>query len=97
MFKHLGIDPDAATHYTNSKVVLGYLNSHTRRFYKYVTNRVASSIDVLLLYSGKRNLQMSVEGLAESDHFYSDLLIFKKKFLSCLSSLLNKTKTCVQK
>nr|XP_034303840.1 uncharacterized protein LOC117681829 [Crassostrea gigas] len=40
VFKHFDIDPDAATYYTDSKVVLGYLNNQTRRFYNYVSNRV---------------------------------------------------------
>lgn len=30
VFKHLDIDRDAATYYTDSKVVLGYLNNQTR-------------------------------------------------------------------
>ena len=40
VFTHLKIDPDLATYYTYSKVVLGYLNNQTRRFYNYVSNRV---------------------------------------------------------
>jgi ribonuclease HI len=38
--RHLDMNPDSATYYTDSKVVLGYLNNQTRRFYNYVSNRV---------------------------------------------------------
>ncbi|XP_033726768.1 uncharacterized protein LOC117316337 [Pecten maximus] len=38
--QELDIPPKSITYYTDSKVVLGYLNNKTRRFYVYVTNRV---------------------------------------------------------
>ncbi|XP_062566124.1 uncharacterized protein LOC134228483 [Saccostrea cucullata] len=41
VIRHLDIDPDSANYYTDSKVVLGYLNNQTRRFYNYVSNRVS--------------------------------------------------------
>ena len=37
---HLDIPIDATYFYSDSKVVLGYLNNRTRRFYTYVSNRV---------------------------------------------------------
>ena len=37
---HLEIKPDLERYYTDSNVVLGYINNTTRRFYKYVANRV---------------------------------------------------------
>ncbi|XP_032401557.1 uncharacterized protein LOC116707960 [Xiphophorus hellerii] len=36
----LDVYVDATTFYTDSKVVLGYINNETRRFYVYVSNRV---------------------------------------------------------
>lgn len=87
MFKHLDIDPDAATYYTDSKVVLGYLNNQTRRFYNYVSNRVA------VIHRRSKPLQWefvptaqnpadigtrcltSVEELAESDWLRGPLLL----------------------
>lgn len=38
--EHLGISPECATFYTDSKVVLGYICNETRRFHTYVSNRV---------------------------------------------------------
>ncbi|XP_021366693.1 uncharacterized protein LOC110459000 [Mizuhopecten yessoensis] len=38
--QELDMPPQGITYYTDSKVVLGYLNNKTRRFYVYVTNRV---------------------------------------------------------
>ncbi|MES9882937.1 MAG: hypothetical protein ABW185_18875 [Sedimenticola sp.] len=37
---HMGIEADLVRFYTDSKVVLGYINNRTRRFYVYVSNRV---------------------------------------------------------
>ncbi|XP_014673822.1 PREDICTED: uncharacterized protein LOC106814066 [Priapulus caudatus] len=37
----LEFTPDAVRFYTDSKVVLGYINNRSRRFYMYVANRVA--------------------------------------------------------
>ncbi|XP_053389483.1 uncharacterized protein LOC123532195 [Mercenaria mercenaria] len=39
--EELSISPSKITYYTDSKVVLGYLNNRTRRFYIYVENRVS--------------------------------------------------------
>lgn len=36
----LDIKPDSVQFYTDSQVVLGYINNTTRRFYTYVSNRV---------------------------------------------------------
>lgn len=36
----LNIKPDSVKFYTDSQVVLGYINNTTRRFYTYVSNRV---------------------------------------------------------
>lgn len=87
VFKHLDIEPDAATYYTDSKVVLGYLNNQTRRFYNYVSNRVA------VIHRRSKPLQWkfvptaqnpadigtrcltSVEELAESDWLRGPLLL----------------------
>ena len=38
--EHLNIPPEATQFYTDSRVVLGYINNETRRFYVYVANRV---------------------------------------------------------
>ncbi|XP_070203432.1 uncharacterized protein [Littorina saxatilis] len=38
--KHLVVDLKKVSFYTDSKVVLGYINNETRRFYTYVSNRV---------------------------------------------------------
>ncbi|XP_033760784.1 uncharacterized protein LOC117342688 [Pecten maximus] len=37
----LSLPPEQMTFYSDSKVVLGYLNNRTRRFYVYVANRVS--------------------------------------------------------
>jgi hypothetical protein len=39
--EHLDIAPDAVKFYSDSKVVLGYINNQTRRFFVYVANRVS--------------------------------------------------------
>ncbi|KAK3104599.1 hypothetical protein FSP39_005889 [Pinctada imbricata] len=39
--KQLDLDANCFKYYTDSKVVLGYLNNRTRRFYNYVCNRVS--------------------------------------------------------
>lgn len=36
----LDLQLDAVTYYSDSKVVLGYINNETRHFYVYVSNRV---------------------------------------------------------
>lgn len=36
----LDLQLDAVTYYSDSKVVLGYINNETRRFYVYVSSRV---------------------------------------------------------
>ena len=41
VFDSLGLSPDATSYYTDSMVVLGYINNRTRRFYNYVSNRVS--------------------------------------------------------
>ncbi|XP_056022195.1 uncharacterized protein LOC130055048 [Ostrea edulis] len=38
--QHLSFDLDSTTMYTDSKIVLGYINNERRRFYVYVSNRV---------------------------------------------------------
>ena len=38
--KEIDLEIDQVTYYTDSKVVLGYLQNNNRRFYVYVTNRV---------------------------------------------------------
>ncbi|XP_056017478.1 uncharacterized protein LOC130053872 [Ostrea edulis] len=38
--QHLSLDLDSTTMYTDSKIVLGYINNERRRFYVYVSNRV---------------------------------------------------------
>ena len=37
---NLDISPLGVKYYTDSKVVLGYIFNQTRRFYKYVSNRI---------------------------------------------------------
>ncbi|XP_033761542.1 uncharacterized protein LOC117343309 [Pecten maximus] len=37
---NLDVDLDTVQYYTDSKVVLGYINNKTRRFYNYMSNRV---------------------------------------------------------
>ncbi|XP_069103134.1 uncharacterized protein [Argopecten irradians] len=39
--EQLSLPPEQMTFYSDSKVVLGYLNNRTRRFYVYVANRVS--------------------------------------------------------
>ncbi|XP_060602162.1 uncharacterized protein LOC132755319 [Ruditapes philippinarum] len=39
--EELSISPENITYHTDSKIVLGYLNNKTRRFYVYVENRVS--------------------------------------------------------
>ena len=40
--EHLELPPDIIRYYTDSMVVLGYLNNSSRRFYNYVSNRVST-------------------------------------------------------
>ncbi|KAK3090823.1 hypothetical protein FSP39_014942 [Pinctada imbricata] len=42
VFEGLNLSPDVAKYYTDSMVVLGYLNNRSRRFYNYVSNRVST-------------------------------------------------------
>ncbi|KAK3082438.1 hypothetical protein FSP39_009290 [Pinctada imbricata] len=42
VIEQLGIDRSELTYHTDSKVVLGYINKKSRRFYTYVSNRVAT-------------------------------------------------------
>lgn len=40
LISELDMNIDAITFYTDSKVVLGYINKETRHFYVYVSNRI---------------------------------------------------------
>ena len=44
--ENLDIPPESIKYYSDSKVVLGYLNNMTRRFHTYVSNRVARILKV---------------------------------------------------
>nr|XP_034311144.1 uncharacterized protein LOC117684166 [Crassostrea gigas] len=39
--EHLGVKLDTINYFSDSRVVLGYINNETKRFFTYVTNRVA--------------------------------------------------------
>lgn len=45
VFTHLGLSPYLCFYNTDSKVVLGYISNTSRRFYTYVSNRVAKILN----------------------------------------------------
>ena len=70
---HLDISIDSVTFYTDSRVVLGYINNRSRRFFTYVTNRVSRILKVSepkqwkYIPTGKNPADIGTRGIRSKD------------------------------
>ena len=70
---HLDISIDSVTFYTDSRVVLGYINNRSRRFFTYVTNGVSRILKVSepkqwkYIPTGKNPADIGTRGIRSKD------------------------------